>query len=48
LAVGPGVAAGATLGPVNIYDTAPTALYALKLPIPEAYDGRPVVEIFQP
>jgi hypothetical protein len=48
LAVGPGVPKGVTLGGgINIYDTAATALYALGLPIPEVWDGRPVMEIFQ-
>jgi len=49
LAVGPGVQAGVTLSrPINIYDTTPTVLYALKLPIPERCDGQPILEIFQP
>lgn len=48
LAVGPGVPAGlAITGHVNVYDTAATAAYALKLPLPPVWDGRPVVEIFQ-
>ncbi|MCK6627723.1 MAG: alkaline phosphatase family protein [Anaerolineae bacterium] len=48
LAVGPGIPAGATLtGNINIYDTAPTVLYALNLPIPEVWDGLPILEIFQ-
>jgi hypothetical protein len=39
--------AGVTLyRPINTYDTAATVLYALDLPIPEQWDGRPVVEIF--
>ncbi len=43
LAVGPGLPAGITLTqPVDIHDTAATALYALQLPIPEVWDGRPV------
>jgi arylsulfatase A-like enzyme len=47
LAVGPGVPVGVTLQrTVNTYDTAATALYALDLPIPEKWDGRPVNEIF--
>lgn len=47
LAVGPGVPAGVTLtSHVDVYDTAATAAYALKLPLPEVWDGRPVVEIF--
>jgi predicted AlkP superfamily pyrophosphatase or phosphodiesterase len=48
LAVGPGVPPGITLyNPINTYDTAATALYALDLPIPEGWDGQPIVEIFQ-
>lgn len=47
LAVGPGVAKGLTLSSnIIIYDTAATALYALGLTIPETWDGRPVLEIF--
>lgn len=47
LAVGPGVPAGLTLTRnVNTYDTAATALYALNLPIPGTWDGKPVLEIF--
>jgi arylsulfatase A-like enzyme len=48
LAVGPGVPQGVTLTrAVNTYDTAATALYALELPIPETWDGQPILEIFQ-
>jgi hypothetical protein len=48
LAVGPGVPEGKTLtSPINIYDTAATALYALSVAIPEHWDGRPVLEIFE-
>lgn len=48
LAVGPKVRSGVTLGSsINTYDTAATVLYALDLPIPENWDGKPVVEIFQ-
>lgn len=47
LALGPNVPINVTLtGPINIYDTAATAAYALKLTIPEQWDGRPVMEIF--
>lgn len=47
LAVGPGVPAGVTLSSsINTYDTAATALYALNLPIPGEWDGKPVLEIF--
>ena len=48
LAVGPGVPQGVTLtSHINIYDTAATALYALDVPIPEHWDGQPVLEIFE-
>ena len=48
LAVGPGVPQGVTLtSHVNIYDTAATAAQAFNLPIPERWDGRPVMEIFE-
>ena len=49
LAVGPGVPQGVTINrPVQTYDTAATVLYALDLPIPENWDGKPVLEIFPP
>lgn len=48
LAVGPGVPAGVTLqSQIVTYDTAATALYALGLPIPKKWDGKPVLEIFE-
>lgn len=48
LAVGPGVHAGITLTrDIMTYDTAATALYALRLPIPEVWDGQPILEIFE-
>jgi arylsulfatase A-like enzyme len=47
LAVGPGIPPGLTLTrPIYTYDTAATALQALKLPIPPQWDGKPVMEIF--
>ncbi len=47
LAVGPGVPQGVTLGShIRIYDTAATALYVFDIPIPEKWDGQPVLEIF--
>jgi len=47
LAVGPGVRPGILLTQtINTYDTAATALYALKLSVPEGWDGKPVLEIF--
>lgn len=49
LAVGPGVPAGARLSSqITTYDTAATVLHALNLPIPANWDGRPVLEIFNP
>jgi arylsulfatase A-like enzyme len=48
LAVRPGGPAGVTLTrPINTYDTATTALYALELPLPENWDGQPVMELFE-
>ena len=47
LAVGPGVPAGHSLEQeIVTYDTAATILYALNLPLPPRWDGRPVLEIF--
>lgn len=47
LAVGPGVPAGLSLSSnINIYDTSPTVLYVLNLPIPAGWDGLPILEIF--
>lgn len=47
LAAGPGVPQGVILyNQINTYDTAATALYALNLPIPKTWDGKPVLEIF--
>jgi predicted AlkP superfamily pyrophosphatase or phosphodiesterase len=47
LVFGPGVQPGIRLqSEVMIYDTAATVLYALDLPIPPAWDGRPIVEVF--
>lgn len=48
LAVGPGVPTGVTLAsPIVTYDTAATALYALHIPLPPEWDGRPAKEIFE-
>lgn len=47
LAVGPNVPANVIQGrAINTYDTAATVLYALEVPIPEKWDGQPVMEIF--
>lgn len=49
LAVGPRIKSGIILtSTVYTYDTAATVLYALDLPIPEHWEGKPVLEIFQP
>jgi predicted AlkP superfamily pyrophosphatase or phosphodiesterase len=48
LSVGPGVPQDVTLASdINTYDTAATVLHALGLPIPEVWDGQPVLEIFE-
>ncbi|MCB0213293.1 MAG: alkaline phosphatase family protein, partial [Anaerolineae bacterium] len=47
LAVGPGIRAGSTIEQdIVMYDTAATILYALGLPIPDQWDGKPITEIF--
>jgi predicted AlkP superfamily pyrophosphatase or phosphodiesterase len=44
---GPGIAAGKELStPIYIYDTAATVAYALGLPVPGEWQGRPVLEAF--
>jgi predicted AlkP superfamily pyrophosphatase or phosphodiesterase len=46
---GPGVREGYELSDeVRVYDTAVTAAWALGLPLPRAWDGRPIVEAFKP
>jgi len=46
---GPGVREGMELqGPIRVFDTAPTALWALGIRPPEEWDGRPVLEAFAP
>ncbi len=48
LAVGPGVPMGQSIkSDIIIYDTAATVLYAFGLPIPEIWDGEPILEIFE-
>lgn len=48
LAVGPGVPQGVILtSHINTYDTAATVLHALEVPLPERWDGQPVLEIFE-
>ncbi len=47
LAFGPTVPPGLNLQQeIVVYDTAATALYAFGLPIPDSWDGQPVLEIF--
>ena len=46
LAVGPGVPVDYLLEQnITTYDTAATALYALNISTPEAWDGQPVLEV---
>ena len=48
IAWGAGVRRGHTItAPVTTYDTAATALWLLDIPIPEDWDGKPVVSAFQ-
>ncbi len=47
LAMGPGVPIEVDLdSDIVTYDTAATVLYALHVPIPEVWDGQPILEIF--
>lgn len=47
LAVGPNVSQNVILThDINIYDTAATVLHVFDLPLPETWDGQPVLEIF--
>jgi predicted AlkP superfamily pyrophosphatase or phosphodiesterase len=47
LVAGPGVQPGILLqSDVMVYDTAATAVYALGLPVPPAWDGQPIGEVF--
>jgi predicted AlkP superfamily pyrophosphatase or phosphodiesterase len=49
IAWGAGVKKGFTItDPVTTYDTAATALYALGVPIPADFDGKPVLSAFEP
>ena len=45
---GPGIAAGAEVQDADLYDMAPTLLYAMGLPVPEALPGRVLTEAFTP
>ena len=47
IAIGPGVPQNHILtSPIRTFDTAATALQAFNLPIPDVWDGRPILEIF--
>jgi arylsulfatase A-like enzyme len=49
IVAGPRVRAGYEIvGEVHVYDTTATAIWALKLPLPEIWSGQPVVEAFEP
>jgi predicted AlkP superfamily phosphohydrolase/phosphomutase len=48
VAKGPGIRHGASLGRAFIVDIAPTAMYAMGLPIPKSFDGRVIEEAFTP
>jgi predicted AlkP superfamily pyrophosphatase or phosphodiesterase len=49
IAWGAGIKKGfAVTDPVTTYDTAATALYALGIPVPADFDGKPVVSAFEP
>jgi arylsulfatase A-like enzyme len=46
---GPGIRAGYEIQvEVRVFDTAVTAVWALGLPLPTEWEGRPIVEAFQP
>ena len=48
LICGPNIKKGYEIeGQVHVYDTAATVLYILGIPIPEDWDGRPVIEAFE-
>ena len=49
IAWGKNVKSGFTIaGPVNTCDTAATALWLLGVPVPESFDGKPVISAFTP
>lgn len=48
LAWGPQIRAGQCAAHVSLPDLAPTALYALDLPVPGAFDGQILQDIFNP
>jgi predicted AlkP superfamily pyrophosphatase or phosphodiesterase len=49
IVAGPGVKPGSEIeGEVRVFDTAVTAAWALGLPLPGEWEGRPIVEAFAP
>lgn len=48
LLAGPAVRPGHTLhGPVSLLDVPPTVLHWFGVPVPESYEGRPLIEAFE-
>jgi predicted AlkP superfamily phosphohydrolase/phosphomutase len=47
LAAGPGIRRGATVGDLSILDVTPALMHSLGLPVPEEFEGRLPVEIFE-
>jgi len=45
---GPPIQPGSRLGPARLEDVAPTVFYAMRLPIPADFEGRPLTEAFRP
>lgn len=48
LAAGPGIARGASLDRLSILDVAPTVLHSVGLAVPEDFEGRVPMEMFEP
>lgn len=46
IAAGPGIAEGVSVKGARLMDVAPTALYAMGVPLNEDMDGRPVADLF--
>jgi arylsulfatase A-like enzyme len=46
IAAGPGIAEGVEVKGARLMDVAPTALYAMGVPLNEDMDGRPVADLF--
>lgn len=47
MALGPGIQPGVRMEPITLLDIAPTALYALGLPVPEDLEGRVAQQAFK-